>query len=68
MKDKEVKKSMRRDKRVWVDDLAKSAEAAAGQGRIKEVFEITKTLSNGKPKSVNAVKDKDGNLTEETAN
>ena len=32
VKDKEVKKSMMRDKRVWVDDLAKLAEAAAGQG------------------------------------
>ena len=52
---------------MWVD-LAKSAEAAAGQGRMKSMIEITKTLSNGKPKSVNVVKDKDGNLlTEETA-
>ncbi len=34
-KDKEVKKSMRRNKTVpvWVDEIAKSAKAAAGQGR-----------------------------------
>ncbi len=33
------------------------------------MFEITKTLSNGKPQSVNVVKDRDGNLlnTKETA-
>jgi hypothetical protein len=67
-KDKEVKKSMRKDKRKWVDDLATTAEKAAGGGRMKELYEITKTLSNEKSKTVNAVKDKSGNLlTEETA-
>ena len=41
-KDKEVKKSMRKDKRKWVNDLAQSAEKAAGGGKMKELFEITK--------------------------
>ena len=41
-KDKEVKKSMRKDKKKWVDNLAQSAEKAAGGGKIKELFEIKK--------------------------
>ena len=43
-KDKEVKKSIRKDKRKWVNDLAQSAEKAAGGGKMKELFEFTKTL------------------------
>ena len=35
-KDKEVKRSMRKDKRKWADDLASEAERAAGNGRMKE--------------------------------
>ena len=67
-KDKEVKKSMRNDKRKWIDNLATNAEKAAGNGRMKELYEITRTLSNDRSKTSNAVKDKDGNLlTEESA-
>ena len=61
-KDKEVKKSMRQDKRKWVDHLAMEAEEAVLNGRIKEVYDITKTLSNDTRKPTNAVKDKCGNL------
>ena len=62
-KDKEVKKSMRQDKRKWVNHLA--AEEAAHNGKMKEVYDITKTLSNDKRKTTNAVKDKCGNLITE---
>ncbi|KAI0235559.1 Solute carrier family 23 member 2, partial [Lamellibrachia satsuma] len=64
-KDKEVKKSMRLDKRKWVDHLAMEAEEAANNGKMKEVYAITKTLSNDKRKTTNAVKDKGGNLITE---
>ena len=64
-KDKEVKKSMRQDKRKWVDHLALEAEEAARNGRMKEVYDITKTLSNDKRKTTNAVKDKCGNVITE---
>ena len=64
-KDKEVKKSMRQDKRKWVDHLAMEAEEATRNGRMKEVYDITKTLSNDKRKTTNAVKDKCGNLITE---
>ena len=59
------KKSMRQDKRKWVDHLAMEAEEAARNGRMKEVYDITKTLSNDKRKSTKAVKDKCGNLITE---
>ena len=64
-KDKEVKKSMRQDKRKWVDHLAMEAEEAVLNGRIKEMYDITKTLSNDTRKPTNAVKDKCGNLLTE---
>ena len=41
------------------------AEEAAHNGRMKEVYDITKTLSNDKRKTTNAVKDKGGNLITE---
>ncbi|XP_072018662.1 uncharacterized protein [Amphiura filiformis] len=53
--DKEVKKSVRRDKREWADDFAYRAEQAAGNGRMKELYDITKTLSNDKGRTSNAV-------------
>ena len=56
---------MRQDKRKWVDHLAMEAEEAARNGRMKEVYDITKTLSNDKRKSTKAVKDKCGNLITE---
>ena len=65
-KDKEMKKSMRQDKRKWVDYLSIEAKEAARNGRIKEVYDITKkNLSNDKRKTTNAVKDKCGNLLTE---
>ena len=64
-KDKEVKKSMRQDKRKWVDHLAMEGEEAARNGRMKEVYDITKTLSNDKHKTTNALIDKFGNLLTE---
>ena len=57
---------MRQDKRKWVVHLAMEAEEAARNGRMKEVYDITKTLSNDKRKTtLNAVKDKCGNLITE---
>ena len=58
-KDKEVKKSMRQDKRKWVDHLAMEAEEAARNGRMKEVYDITKL------KTTNAMKNKCGNVLTE---
>ncbi|XP_033103525.1 uncharacterized protein LOC117106274 [Anneissia japonica] len=61
-KDKEVKRNLRKDKRKWIDNLALQAEKAACNGRMKEVYMLTKTISNDKPKPAFAVKDKIGSL------
>ena len=50
---------MRQDKRKWVDHLAMEAEEAARNGRMKEVYDITKNPSN---ETTNAVNDKCGNV------
>ena len=45
-------------KRKWFNHLAMEAEEVARNGRMKEVYDITKTLSNDKRKTTNAVKEK----------
>ena len=61
-KHKEVKRSFRRDKRVWIEGLAKEAQEAAEIGNIKELYKITKTLSNKKFNTRKPVKDKEGKM------
>ena len=54
----------------WADDLASEAERAAGNERMKELYQpgYKKTLCNNRAKTNNAVKDKNGKLlTEEAA-
>ncbi|XP_071123912.1 uncharacterized protein [Mytilus edulis] len=57
-KDKEVKKSMRNDKRQWTDNLIEEAEKAASNGMMKTV---TRTICNEKRKPPQVIKDKSGN-------
>ena len=64
-KDREVKKSARRDKRKWAEDLAQEAENAVQMGRMKTVYDMTKKLTNEKRKAVNSVRDKSGQLITE---
>ena len=61
-KDKEVKRSVHKDKREWAEHIAKEAEDAASQGNMKGVNEATKKLCNEKPRHIDMVKNKDGNL------
>jgi hypothetical protein len=44
-KDREVKRSARRDQRNYIDNLSYQAEEAASKGNLKELFTITRTLS-----------------------
>ena len=60
-KDKETKRSLRQDKRDWVNNIAQ-AEDAARQGQMKGVYEATRRLCNEGPKKVTMVKGKDGRL------
>ena len=50
-KGKEVKRSVRKDKREWAEHIAREG-----------VYEATKKLCNEKPRHIDMVKDKDGNL------
>ena len=50
-KNREVKRSTRRDKRSHVEKLAKSAEEAAFVGDLGEVYKITKELVNANTKA-----------------
>ena len=62
IKDTEVKKSMKRDKKQWFEELATKAETASSKGNMKAVYDITKTLSKDKPKQMEHIKDKNGTL------
>ena len=61
-KDKDVKKSMKRDKKGWFEELATEAETAASKGNMKAVYDITKTLCKNKLSRIEHVKDKNGTL------
>ena len=41
---REVKQSIRKDRRNFVDDLARQEEEAAGKGDVKELYSITRML------------------------
>ena len=60
--DKDVKRQMRADKRKWLDKKCEDAELAANNGRLKETYEIIKSICNEKRKSCQTVKDKVGNI------
>ena len=66
-KHKEVKKSARRDKRQYYEDLAAQAEEASCKGNMKRLYDITKQLAGKWKHSSQHVKDKHGKtLTTET--
>ena len=44
-KNREVKKSVRRDQRNWTDNLSYQAEEAASKGELKELYAITRVWS-----------------------
>uniref|UniRef100_A0A8D8XXM4 Craniofacial development protein 2 n=1 Tax=Cacopsylla melanoneura TaxID=428564 RepID=A0A8D8XXM4_9HEMI len=58
-KHKEVKRSFRKDRRDWAENLAKEAEQAAEQSDIRKLYSITKTLANKKSFIKKPVKNKD---------
>ena len=59
--DKEVKRSVKKDKKNFVDSLAAQAEEAAGQGNLKDLYMITKKLANKFQQTEKPVRDKNGN-------
>ena len=60
--DKEVKNSIRKDRRNWTEDLIEEAETAANKGHMKTIYEVTRVLSNERRTETSTLKDKDGNI------
>ncbi|KAJ8346757.1 hypothetical protein SKAU_G00281580 [Synaphobranchus kaupii] len=58
---KEVKRSIRKDKRAHIDNLAQQAETAAAQGNMKDLYMITKKLAGRFQQTDKPVKDEQGN-------
>ncbi|KAL5013914.1 hypothetical protein ScPMuIL_008184, partial [Solemya velum] len=58
---KEVKKSVKKDKRDYIDDLARQAEEAAGQKNLKDLYLVTKKLACKFQQTDRTIKDKKGN-------
>ena len=58
---KEVKKSARRDKRQFYDNLATEGEKAAGKRDLRTLYQITKSLSGKRSTQVKPIKDSQGN-------
>nr|KAG5689406.1 hypothetical protein BaRGS_017924 [Batillaria attramentaria] len=58
--DREVKRSTRKDQRDYIDNLANQAEEAAGQGNLKDLYQVTKKLAGKFQQTDKPVKDKNG--------
>ena len=63
---KEVKRSIRSDKRNYLEQLATEAEEAAGKGNLNELYKITKTLSGKQRQVTTPIKDKEGKVLTNT--
>jgi hypothetical protein len=62
-KNKQVKRSARKDKRTYIDSLALEAQQAAAKNDMKTLYSITKQLSGNKRGNTSKpVKDKAGNI------
>ena len=57
--DREVKRSIRKDKRDYIDQLASQAEEAASQVNFKDLYQTTKKLAGKFQQTDMPVKDKD---------
>ncbi|CAH8567366.1 unnamed protein product [Schistosoma curassoni] len=59
---KQVKRSIRTDKRKYVEDLAMTVEKAAREGNMRELYDITKKLAGSRRKAERPVKRKEGEV------
>ncbi|VDO53654.1 unnamed protein product [Schistosoma margrebowiei] len=57
---KQVKRSIRADKKKYVEELATTAEKAAREGNMKQLYDTTKKLAGKYSKPERPVKDKEG--------
>ena len=59
--DKKVKTATRKNKRDFMEDLAREAESAASNQRMGQIYQVTKQLSGKKAQVNMPIKDKDNN-------
>ena len=59
---KSVRKSAREDKKHFIHEMTADAERAAGQGNMKRLYEITRTLSGKNTIANKPVRDKQGKV------
>ncbi|VDO87217.1 unnamed protein product [Schistosoma margrebowiei] len=59
---KQVKRRIRTDKRKYVEDLATTAEKAAREGNMRQLYDITKKLSGNRREPERPVKSKEGEV------
>ncbi|VDP82688.1 unnamed protein product, partial [Schistosoma curassoni] len=59
---KQVKRSIRTDKRKYVEGLATTAEKAANEGNMRQLYDTTKKLSGDRRKPERPVKSKEGKV------
>ncbi|VDO47389.1 unnamed protein product [Schistosoma margrebowiei] len=59
---KQVKRSIRTEKRKYVEDLAMRAEKAAREGNMRQLYDTTKRLSENRCKPERPVKNKEGEV------
>ena len=60
--DMNVKRAIRKDKRLYIDGLASEAEEAAKKGHQGTLYSIVKKMSGGNNKACPPVRTKDGNV------
>ena len=65
-KNQEVKRSVRRDQRNYMDNLSYQAEDAANKGNLTELFAITRILLKRKIQRNRPIRNKDGSLLTNT--
>ncbi|MEE4247398.1 MAG: reverse transcriptase domain-containing protein [Kangiellaceae bacterium] len=63
---REVKRSVKQDKRDYIDSLAEEAEQAAAGGNMKELYDTTKKLAGKYSRPERLVTDKQGNSITDT--
>ena len=59
--DREVKRSIKKDKRDYINDLVRQAETAAGQRNLRDLYLVIKKLTGKFQQTDKPVKDKNGN-------
>ena len=62
--DRKVKRSIKKDKRDYIDDLARQAETAAGQGNLRDLYLVTKKLTGKFQQTDKPLIDKNGEPTD----